>query len=137
MADDSSPSPFMTIPTPEQELRARFLEIDGMDRDDGARDPLRAGVSIDALHRHTSQTINQLVGDRNATVGWFMAVASLLINASALVLTAPESARPIVPLERLQFWCLPATFCVLTILAMFFSAIPPAPRSAWHTRPPS
>ena len=44
--------------SPERELRARFLEIDRMDRDDGVERPTRAGVSIDALHRHTSQTIN-------------------------------------------------------------------------------
>jgi len=68
---------------------------------------------------HCSRTIHQLVTDRNRAVGIFLAVASLLLTASGAIFHATPHGELIIPIEKIQRWCLPITFGILTILAFF------------------
>lgn len=72
---------------------------------------------------HCSRTIHQLVTDRNRAVGLYLAVASLLWTASAALLNVKEEVRLIVPLKDLKYWCMPVTFGVMTIFALFTSLL--------------
>jgi hypothetical protein len=68
---------------------------------------------------HSSRTIQQLVTDRNRAVGVYLAVASLLWTASSATLNVRPGVRLMVPIETIQYWCLPITFGTLTMLALF------------------
>jgi hypothetical protein len=68
---------------------------------------------------HASRTIHQLVSDRNRAVGIFLAVATLLWTASAAVMNAHDDPHYIIPLGTIKRWCMPFTFGVLTVLAVF------------------
>ena len=68
---------------------------------------------------HASRTIHQLVTDRNRAVGLYLAVATLLWTASSALLNARPAGRFILPIEDIQEWCLPVTFAILSLLALF------------------
>ena len=70
---------------------------------------------------HVSRTIHQLVTDRNRSVGIFLAVASILVAAATGLLNVKAEVVPIIPLRTIQYWCLPATFGTLAVLAVFIS----------------
>src|SRR5436305_10260532 len=76
-------------------------------------------VSAGMRYLHCSRTIHELVTDRNRAVGLFLGVASLLITASSALVNATERGELIIPLVLIQRWCLPITFGVLTVLALF------------------
>src|SRR5262249_51238284 len=68
---------------------------------------------------HSSRTIHQLVSDRNRAVGIFLAVATLLWTASAAVMNARRDPGYISPRSTVKRWCMPFTFGVMTVLAVF------------------
>jgi hypothetical protein len=70
---------------------------------------------------HSSRTIHQLVTDRNRAVGIFLAVASLLLTATGAIYHAQPRGDLIIPIGQIQKWCLPITFGVLTIIAVFMN----------------
>jgi hypothetical protein len=85
--------------------------------------PHPTGVTDGMRYLHSSRTIHQLITDRNKAVGIFLAVASLLLTACGIVLNARDSLDTIVPIREIQRWCLPVTFGVLTVLALFMALL--------------
>lgn len=81
--------------------------------------PKPSGISPGMRYLHCSRTIHQLVTDRNRAVGLYLAVASLLWTASTALLNVKQDVKLMVPLEVLQFWCLPVTLGTATLLALF------------------
>jgi hypothetical protein len=77
------------------------------------------GVTPGMRYLHCSRTIHQLVTDRNRAVGLYLAVASLLWTASTALLNVKHDVKQIVPIETLQYWCLPVTLGIMTLLALF------------------
>ena len=134
----STPAPAAPLPPPPSEHRAndvaapsllddltekRLDEIEMIGEEQAANlpPPGQSGVTPGMRYLHSSRTIHQLVTDRNRAVGIYLAVASLLYTASTALLNAkpaPDSDL-LVPIELLQRWCLPVTFGVLTVLALF------------------
>jgi hypothetical protein len=80
-------------------------------------------ISQEVRFLHVSRTIHQLVTDRNRSVGIFLFVGSVLIGASSALLNAHPAADPIVPLAAIQYWCLPATFGTLAVIAVYISLL--------------
>ncbi len=80
-------------------------------------------LSPEVRYLHVSRTIHQLISDRNRSVGIFLFVASLLFGSSTALLNAPEQVRPIIPLEAIQYWCLPITCGTLAVIGVFMSLI--------------
>ncbi len=80
-------------------------------------------LAPEVRYLHVSRTIHQLVTDRNRSVGIFLFVGSVLFGASTALLNAPRDVVPILPLQTIQYWCLPATFGTLAILGIFVSLI--------------
>jgi hypothetical protein len=80
-------------------------------------------LSREVRYLHVSRTIHQLVTDRNRSVGIFLAVASILVAAATGMLNIKPEVVPIVPLALIQYWCLPATFLTLAVLAVFISVL--------------
>ena len=78
-------------------------------------------VTAGMRYLHSSRTIHQLVTDRNRAVGIYLGVASLLMTASGALTNAHPSGPMIVPIETVQRWCMPITFAVLTVLAVFMA----------------
>lgn len=74
---------------------------------------------------HSSRTIHQLITDRNRSVGIFLLVASVLINASAglLKVDGQTPADAIIPMSSIRHWCLPVTFGTLALLGVFTSLL--------------
>jgi hypothetical protein len=74
---------------------------------------------------HSSRTIHQLITDRNRSVGIFLLVASVLINASAglLKVDGPTPTDAIIPMSAIRHWCLPVTFGTLAVLGIFTSLL--------------
>jgi hypothetical protein len=95
------------------------IEMIGEEQAAGFRAPGQSEVSPAMRFLHSSRTIHQLVTDRNRAVGVYLAVASLLWTASGAILNAKPSVQLMVPIETIQYWCLPATFGTLTGLALF------------------
>lgn len=97
------------------------IEMIGEERAAGLPPPDRDGVTAGMRYLHSSRTIHQLVTDRNRAVGIFLAVASLLLTASGAITNAdPTVPRElIIPLAKIQRWCLPITFAALTVMAVF------------------
>jgi hypothetical protein len=94
------------------------IEIIGEEEAAGFR-PKHSEVSAGMRYLHCSRTIHQLVTDRNRAVGIYLAVASLLWTASGAMLNARPSAQLKLPIAIVQQACLPVTFGVLTVLAVF------------------
>src|SRR5262249_45071546 len=101
------------------EKRLDEIEMIGEGEAAGLRPPGQSEVSAGMRFLHSSRTIHQLVADRNRAVGVYLAVASLLWTASGAILNARPGVRLMVPIESIQYWCLPATFAILTVLALF------------------
>ena len=101
------------------EKRLDEIEMIGEEEAAGFRPPGHSEVSAGMRFLHSSRTIHQLVTDRNRAVGVYLAVASLLWTASGAILNARPGVRLMVPIETIQYWCLPATFGTLTVLALF------------------
>lgn len=101
------------------EKRLDEIEMIGEEEAAGFRSPGRSEVSAGMRFLHSSRTIHQLVTDRNRAVGVYLAVASLLWTASSAILNARPGVRLMVPIEKIQYWCLPITFGTLTVLALF------------------
>lgn len=134
----STPAPAAPLPPPPTEHRAndiaapslldditerRLDEIEMIGEEQAANlpPPGQSGVTPGMRYLHSSRTIHQLVTDRNRAVGIYLAVASLLYTASTALLNAKPAPGSdlLVPIELLQRWCLPVTFGVLTVLALF------------------
>jgi len=80
-------------------------------------------LSPEVRYLHISRTIHQLVTDRNRSVGIFLGVASLLFAASTALLNVAPTVVPIIPLEAIQYWCLPITFGALAVIGVFISLL--------------
>lgn len=78
-------------------------------------------VTAGMRYLHCSRTIHQLVTDRNRAVGIFLGVASLLLTASSIIFNAKPAGDLIIPLDKIQKWCLPITFGTLAVLALFIA----------------
>jgi len=97
------------------------IEMIGEEVAAGFRPPAHTEVTPAMRYLHCSRTIHQLVTDRNRAVGLYLAVGTLLWTASAALLNAnpPADINFIIPLNLIKRWCLPFTFGVLTVLAIF------------------
>ena len=105
------------------EKRLDAIEMIGEEQAAGFSTARHSPVSADMRYLHSSRTIHQLVTDRNRAVGLYLAVASLLYTASGAVLNAKPGVRLSVPIEVIQYWCLPVTFGTLTVLAFFMALL--------------
>ena len=105
----------------QTEKRLDEIEMIGEEQAANLPEPGHTGVTPGMRYLHSSRTIHQLVTDRNRAVGIYLAVASLLYTASTALLHAQPAPGSdlLVPIELLQRWCLPLTFGVLTVLALF------------------
>jgi MFS family permease len=101
------------------EKRVDEIEMIGEEEAAGLTPAAESPISPAMRYLHISRTIHQLVTDRNRAVGVYLAVASLLWTASSALLNVTPKAHLMVPIEHIQRWCLPATFAILTILALF------------------
>lgn len=81
--------------------------------------PRHSEVTAGMRYLHCSRTIHQLVTDRNRAVGLYLAVASLLWTANSALLNAKPLDNQIVPLAAIQRYCMPVTFALLAVLAVF------------------
>jgi hypothetical protein len=99
------------------------LEMAGEEAAAGFSPQKHVPLSPDVRFLHVSRTIHELITDRNRSVGIFLFVASVLFAASTALLNAKPVGRLIVPLEVLQYWCLPITFGTLGVMGMFISLI--------------
>ncbi|HEV3263559.1 MAG TPA: hypothetical protein VG013_42380 [Gemmataceae bacterium] len=105
------------------EKRVDDIEMIGEEEATGWHAAGRHAISPGMRYLHCSRTIHQLVTDRNRAVGIYLAVASLLWTASSALLNAnPERlGHLMVPIDKIQRWCLPATFATMAVLAVFVS----------------
>lgn len=122
--DLSHTSGFSATEALDEQVERKVDEIEMLGEEQAAGFDSPAGhseITAGMRYLHCSRTIHQLVTDRNRAVGIYLAVASLLWTAStALLNIKPESVKHlIVPIETIQRWCLPATFGILTVLAVF------------------
>ena len=104
----------------ETEKKIDEIEMIGEEVAAGFRPPEASQISPGMRYLHISRTIHQLVTDRNRAVG-ISAVAGLLWTASAAVMNAHEDPAYIIPLSVIKRWCMPFTFAVLTVLAVFMA----------------
>lgn len=95
------------------------IEMIGEEEAAGFKPPEHPEVSAGMRYLHCSRTIHQLVTDRNRAVGIFLAVASLLLTASGAIFHANPAGDLMVPLQKVQKWCLPVAFGTSTLLALF------------------
>lgn len=97
------------------------IEMLGEEQAAGMHPPEHSEVSAGMRYLHCSRTIHQLVTDRNRAVGIYLGVASLLLTASGALFHARPEGDLIVPIHKIQRWCLPLTFATLTVLAVFMA----------------
>jgi hypothetical protein len=95
------------------------IEMIGEEMAAGYRPPAHSEVTPGMRYLHCSRTIHQLVADRNRAVGLYLAVATLLWTASTALLNANPPGDLILPIDLLKRWCLPFTFGIMTVLAVF------------------
>ena len=116
---------FGVDPTGEDEADRKLAELEmaGEEVAAGWKPVAHQPLAPEIRFLHSSRTIHQLVTDRNRSVGIFLFVASVLFAASTSLLGAKPAGKLAVPLETLQFWCLPVTFATLAILGAFLSLI--------------
>lgn len=101
------------------ERQVDAIEMIGEESAAGFRPPGQSQVSPGMRYLHASRTIHQLVTDRNRAVGLYLAVATLLWTASSGILNVAPRDYFIVPIESVQRWCLPVTFGIMSLLALF------------------
>lgn len=94
------------------------IEMLGEEVASGVAPPGHSEVTAGMRYLHCSRTIHQLVTDRNRAVGLFLAVATLMWTASSALLNARPHTHLIVPIESVQYWCMPVTFGTLTLLSL-------------------
>ena len=99
------------------------LEMAGEEAAAGFKPAPHRPLAPEVRYLHISRTIHELITDRNRSVGIFLFVASVLFAASTALLNAKPLGRLIIPLEAIQYWCLPITFGTLTVLGKFISLI--------------
>src|SRR4051812_3360714 len=97
------------------------IELIGEEEVAGFRKAGASQISPGMRYLHASRTIHQLTGDRNRALGIYLAVAGLLWTASAAIMNAKDNDAYIIPLSRVQRWCMPLTFGVLAVLAVFIA----------------
>jgi hypothetical protein len=102
----------------ESEKAVDAIEMIGEEKAAGFRPPGHSEISAGMRYLHCSRTIHQLVTDRNRAVGIYLAVASLLFTASSALMNANPRGELIIPITRIQRWCLPLTFAVLAGMAV-------------------
>jgi hypothetical protein len=109
----------------DESIDRRLAEIEmiGEEAATGWSTRPHAVLSPEVRYLHISRTIHQLVTDRNRSVGIFLAVASILVAAATGLLNVKQEVSPIIPLNVIQYWCLPVTFATLAILAIFISVL--------------
>jgi hypothetical protein len=109
----------------EEAIDRRLAEIEliGEEMAAGWQPRPHVPLSPEVRYLHISRTIHQLVTDRNRSVGIFLAVASIVFAASSAMLNVEASVAPIIPLRSIQYWCLPVSFGVLAVLAVFVSLL--------------
>jgi hypothetical protein len=114
-------------PTDEDSVDATLarIEMAGEEVVAGWKPAAHKPLAPEVRFLHSSRTIHQLVTDRNRSVGIFLLVASVLINASAglLRLDGPTPADGILPMASIRYWCLPVTFGTLAVLGIFTSLL--------------
>ncbi|HYV39045.1 MAG TPA: hypothetical protein VE988_25390 [Gemmataceae bacterium] len=103
----------------DTEKKIDQIEMLGEEEAAGFRPPAVSQISPGMRFLHSSRTIHQLVTDRNRAVGIFLAVAGLLWTASAAAMNAHDDPGYIIPLSTVKRWCMPFTFAVMTVLAVF------------------
>jgi hypothetical protein len=108
----------LTQPDDETNKRLNEIEMLGEEQALGFTRPANQGVSPGMRYLHSSRTINQLVIDRNRCVTIYLAVASLLWTATGAMMHAQPQGELMVPIQEIQYWCIPATSATLTILAV-------------------
>jgi hypothetical protein len=119
LADTAGLSDVAASPLDEiTEKKLDQIEMIGEEEAAGLQ-PKHSEVTSGMRYLHSSRTIHQLVTDRNRAVGIYLAVASLLWTASGAMLNARPSTALKLPITIVQQACLPVTFGVLTVLAVF------------------
>jgi hypothetical protein len=118
---------FSVDPTDEDSVDATLaaIEMAGEEVVAGWKPAAHKPLAPEVRFLHSSRTIHQLVTDRNRSVGIFLLVASVLINASAglLKVDGPLPTDAIIPLHAIRYWCLPVTFGTLALLGIFTSLL--------------
>jgi MFS family permease len=97
------------------------IEMIGEEKAAGMEPATVSAISPGMRYLHSSRTIHQLVTDRNRAVGIYIAAASLLMTASGAIYHAQPGGELIIPIDEIQRWCLPITFAILTVLAIFMA----------------
>lgn len=114
-------------PTDDDSVDATLaaIEMAGEEVSAGWKPAAHKPLAPEVRFLHSSRTIHQLITDRNRSVGIFLLVASVLINASAGLLKVDGStpADAIIPMQAIRFWCLPVTFGTLAVLGIFTSLL--------------
>ena len=110
-------------PTQDDSVDAKLAEIEmaGEEVAIGWRPGNVRALAPEVRFLHQSRTIHQLITDRNRSVGIFLLVASVLINASAGLLKTELPIDPIIPMQAIRYWCMPVTFGTLAVLGGFTS----------------
>jgi hypothetical protein len=116
---------FKVDPTDDDSVDAKLaaIEMAGEEVAIGWKPASHPTFSPEVRFLHASRTIHQLITDRNRSVGIFLLVASVLINASTGLLGTQLTLDPILPMQTIRYWCLPVTFGTLAVLGVFTSLL--------------
>lgn len=116
---------FNIDPTQEDSVDAKLAEIEmsGEEVALGWKPESVHPLAPEVRFLHQSRTIHQLITDRNRSVGIFLLVASVLVNASSGLLKTELAVDPIIPMQAIRYWCLPVTFGTLAVLGGFTSLL--------------
>ena len=119
------PEGFKIDPTEDDSIDTKLAEIEmaGEEVAIGWKPAAVPPLAPEVQFLHQSRTIHQLVSDRNRSVGIFLLVASVLINASSGLLKTELPVDPIVSMRAIRYWCLPVTFGTLALLGGFTSLL--------------
>ena len=99
------------------------IEMAGEEVAAGWKPAPHQSIAPEVRYLHVSRTIHELITDRNRSVGIFLFVASILFGGCTALLGAPGGIRAIIPLEAIQYWCLPVAFGTLAVIGGFVSLI--------------
>ncbi len=102
----------------EVERRVDEIEMIGEEEAAGSRRQGVSEITPGMRYLHVSQTIHQLITDRNRAAGLFITVASLLFTATAAILNARPTGKLIISIETIQRWALLVTCGSLTVLSL-------------------
>lgn len=112
-------------PTDEEDVDAQFaaIEMAGEEAAVGWKPTGHNALSPEVRYLHVSRTIHQLISDRNRSVGIYLLVASVAINASSGLLRTELPVDPIIPMQSIRYWCMPVTFGVLAVIGLISSLL--------------